>query len=388
MAKRSALYQERLTRFNTAVAGGTPDRVPVFPVIEQWAQNYVGVSVRDSYLKDPKLEYEVFKKVYEDIYVDISYGTGNLIPLKMMEQFGEGLYVVSDTGVQIKGSHGMVMEAEEYPELIADPQKFIMEKIIPRKYPVMGKDKKTAVDTWMKGISAMIGWIRYESKAKEMIERNLDVPVVARGATFLPPDMLLDFLRDFVGVSRDVRKCPELFAEACDALFPYSLKMAEYSLSSNFDKYLVWIPLHLPTYLRPKDFEKLYFPSMKRMAEALRSSGRRCLFYCEGNWDKIRDSLLELPDGGGIYVQLESGDLAGAKKLLGNKVCLGGGMPVDLLRSGTKQQCIDQAKWCLDNLAPGGGYVFTLDKNLLSANDVNPENLAAVCEYVHENGKY
>ena len=51
-------------------------------------------------------------------------------------------------------------------------------------------------------------------------------------------------------------------------------------------------------------------------------------------------------------------------------------------------EVIDKAKELIDILAPGGQYIFALDKNLLKARDINPENLKAVLNFVKEYGKY
>ncbi|MPN53400.1 hypothetical protein SDC9_201064 [bioreactor metagenome] len=51
-------------------------------------------------------------------------------------------------------------------------------------------------------------------------------------------------------------------------------------------------------------------------------------------------------------------------------------------------QALGKAKELIDILAPGGQYIFALDKNLLKARDINPENLKAVLNFVKEYGKY
>jgi hypothetical protein len=198
---------------------------------------------------------------------------------------------------------------------------------------------------------------------------------------------MLDFLRDFVGVSKDIRKRPDDFYAACDALYPIMFGMARSTYPQPSEDGVVFIPLHLPTYLRPADFEKLYFPFMKRMATDLIQSGYRVMFYMENNWLPYLDILQDMPEGP-IFGMFEYGDLKLIKEKVGSRFCVGGGMPVSLLKMGTKEQCIDAAKKCLDELAPGGNYVFGLDKNLLSKDDAKIENLAAVCEYVHVHGKY
>ncbi|MFZ7132421.1 MAG: uroporphyrinogen decarboxylase family protein [Eubacteriales bacterium] len=387
MVIKNMLYHERLERYNTAVAKGTPDRVPVFPIIEQWAQQVTGISIRDSYLKNPMLEVEAFKKIYERVYVDVSYGTGNLIPLKMMSNFGEGIYQVTEAGVQIKGSHGATMNDFEYSELIENPKAYIMEKVLPRKYPILKQNQDIVAKTWKKSMFDFLAWTNYEKKAFKVIEEKLGVPVVTKGATFLPPDILLDFLRDFVGTTGDIRRRPQEFIDACDALFPMMFGLAQASNPKPDKSTMVFIPLHLPTYLKPKDFEKFYFPSMKKMTTELLNSGRRVMYYMENDWLPYLDLLQDLPDGD-IFGMFEGGNLKTIKDKIGNKFCIGGGMPVNILKHGTVSECVDVAKKCLDELAPGGGYIFGLDMNLLNKDDAKIENLAAVCEYVHVNGKY
>ena len=85
---------------------------------------------------------------------------------------------------------------------------------------------------------------------------------------------------------------------------------------------------------------------------------------------------------------MEYGDPQKFKDKLGKKMVLGGFYPITLLKTGTKQQCIDKAKELIDILAPGGNYFFCFDKSALNLEDINTENYVAVLEYVLDNGKY
>lgn len=384
---KNPLYQEKLNRFRTALEKGTPDIVPVFPMIETWAQLNTGISIRDSFMKDPMICYEAFSKIYENIYVDASYGTGNLIPLHMLSRFGEGIYQVTDEGVQIKGSHGSILKPEEYPQFNANPYEFIMETLLPRKYPSLNSDRDIVIEKWYKGLMDFIGWSEYDGETVKNIEEKLNVPVVIKGATIMPPDVLLDFLRDFVGVSTDIRRRPKEFLEACDTLFPIMVKMALGSDPKPEEGNLMFCPLHLPTFLKPSDFEKFYFPSWKRMTQELFNLGYKVFYYMENDWMPYLDYLQDMPDGEMVGL-FEKGDLGKIKDKVGNKFTVMGGMPLNLLKHGTIEQCVDQAKKCLDEYAPGGNYIFSTDMNLLSKDDAKIENLSAVCEYIHINGKY
>ena len=45
-------------------------------------------------------------------------------------------------------------------------------------------------------------------------------------------------------------------------------------------------------------------------------------------------------------------------------------------------------KELLDTLAPGGNYIFSTDKTLLTLSDGTPENVITACEYIATHGKY
>ena len=55
---------------------------------------------------------------------------------------------------------------------------------------------------------------------------------------------------------------------------------------------------------------------------------------------------------------------------------------------GTKEECLDLAKGLIDDLAPGGGYIFSTNRAMIAPTDGNPENLKAVNEFVREYGVY
>ena len=98
--------------------------------------------------------------------------------------------------------------------------------------------------------------------------------------------------------------------------------------------------------------------------------------------------MQDIPKSDKIIAIMEYGDMKKAKHTIGKNLCLQGFYPISLLGYGTKQECIDKAKEVIDIMAPGGGYIFSLDKYILNASDVNPENMKAVNEFVRDYGVY
>ncbi|MBF7097514.1 uroporphyrinogen decarboxylase family protein [Alkalibacter mobilis] len=383
------VYREKMNRLQTAFSKGIPDRVPVLPNIETWIMHYAGVSLKDAFTKDPEILFSAFKKVADEIYLDGFLGTSNIIPLKMMKKFGEGIYTVTDDSLQIKGSHGTTMEPDEYPGLIEDPQKFFSDVIIPRKYPVLNQSSDKNLALFEEAFDDFKDFAVYNGSVVRRIETELGMPVMSRAAGYVAPDIILDYLRDFTGIAGDIRRRPNELIAACHSISNFVIQMVTESYKTPNDEHFVFSPLHLPTFLKPKDFEKFYFPFMKKFVEELSvKRGYTILFYMENDWMPYLDILQALPDEGKVIGLFEHGDLKTYKERIGKKMTIMGGMPISLLARGTKQQCIDKAKECLDTLAPGGNYIFSVDMVLMAKTDALPENVISTFQYVHENGKY
>ena len=89
-----------------------------------------------------------------------------------------------------------------------------------------------------------------------------------------------------------------------------------------------------------------------------------------------------------IQVSAAGMDTAELKKEFGKDLCFcGGGVDTqEILPRGTPEQVRDEVKRRLDDLAPGGGYIFAAVHNIQA--DVPPENLQAMYETLQEYGKY
>lgn len=93
-----------------------------------------------------------------------------------------------------------------------------------------------------------------------------------------------------------------------------------------------------------------------------------------------------MPKGSMIFL-LDEDDPFEVYKSIGDWATIGTGIDSSLMKFGTKQQCIDYVKKCVDTFAPGGGFWFMPSKPLLCDNDVKIENLRAVYETINEYGR-
>ncbi|MBO7690851.1 MAG: hypothetical protein J6T14_08495, partial [Clostridia bacterium] len=241
-----------------------------------------------------------------------------------------------------------------------------------------------------------------------------DTPIVVGGAAEMPADFLFDYLRGFRGTVGDLRRHKDGVKAAVEALLPYSMDVSHMTnlmmggmsgglpwMAKNLVNAIIrrkdfeyttfpWIfnPCHMPPMISPKQFEEFYWPGYKAMAEHIHAHGGHLFTVLEGEWGREKLEILrQLPDNSVTFV-VELDDPKMVKEVLDNNSIMAG-LPLGLLKNGTKEECIAAAKGMVDELAPGGRFIFcTGNKVLLSAADANPENIRAVNEFVHGYGLY
>jgi len=205
---------------------------------------------------------------------------------------------------------------------------------------------------------------------------------------YSPFNTLFDNVRGIKDSLADLRRRPDKVKAAVDVI-----KANAGQSAVKPDDYLNRDPVplsmtiyHSECFLSEKQFDELYFQGFKEMALPYMEKGAKYFLKGEGKFLNTIDRYKELPKGSMVFM-LDQDDPFEAYKHIGGYHTLASGITLDLLKSGTKQQCIDFVKKCFDTFAPGGGFIFLPNKPLLSANDVNVDNLLAVYQFANEYGK-
>lgn len=304
-----------------------------------------------------------------------------------LQKVGSKIFCLGETGLlqrpEVEG-----MSEDEYDELISDPYKLISEKIVPRLYEGLDFNSNANAYTILSEADALC--------AENCNEFNKEVfaavdkygfwmaPKDSAKLSIAPFDYLSDNLRGFSGVCKDIRRNADKVKAAVDKLLPMIMRFSMPDASSGYGK--VRTALHMPCYLREKDFAGLYFPSFRKMSEQYAARNIRNSSFCEGNYERLFDYMLDLPAGSELH--FEYGDPKKIKDTLGSKFIITGLYPLDILRNGTKQEVLDKAKELLDIMLPGGGYIFEFDKIPLTINDINMDNYIALIEFIHDYARY
>lgn len=377
-------YQESLERCQKAVNLEQPDRIPVICKVDPtFAIEYAGFDMKEALWNVDRIA-EAYSKVYEDFYFD-GGGYMGRFPLfyKVMQSKS---FVPNDSNGYVQHPEVSGLDAEEYDEYIADPYKTIVNKVVPRLYPALAAEGMEGGLNWARAINANNRIMGKIVAGNNLVAEKYGVPNLRRGITEAPFDFVADQLRGFSGASMDIRRHSEQIRQAAEVSTPLMAKLARLSNPTPGGSASIFMPLHMPSYMRTKDFEKLYWPSFKVLIDELVGEGYTIQVFFEKNWTRYYEFLQDLPKG--VIGYFEEDDLGVVKEKLGKKMCIMGNMPLSILRTGTVQQCVDTAKEIIDKAAPNGGYLFTTDKSLLTVKDVKAENFRAVNEFVHEYGIY
>ena len=385
MTDKKELQQYRAKLFNDLYNEIIPDRVPVdFNLSGEVYIEAAGLPVGKTLWTLDGIE-QAMEELCPNINADILPKDSGRLPL-FTQLTGCRGSVMSATGF-MQHPEITTMEAEEYDEFIADPYAFIVDKILGRLYPEMTEDKSRALLVFMMGISAKDKTMAKYGQIYQRISEKFgyySVPAAHNSRSLAPLDFFSDYPRGFTGITKDIKRCPEKVLAAAEAVIPMLVKYAKPAVPSPLG--CAFMPGHMPTFMRTKEFEKYYYPSFSKLIHATAENGQQFKIFCEDNWQRYVDYLYDLPQG--TRLMCEYGDPKVFKDKLGKKMILTGFYPVTLLKTGTKEECVDKAKELLDILAPGGNYVFGFDKTILTLNSLKLENLYAVIDYVVENGKY
>jgi len=385
------LYKERVTRLKTTVSLQEPDRVPMWVQADTWVAHYSGYNIQEILYDYEKL-IGAINKVLVDFDWDAvcpplgTWPTPVLDAIWQMSHKVPGQIVGSGSPYQFPDASPM--QAEEYPEFIADPYAFIVETLLPRRATELAKPFPRNELALAKGAVLFGMYLARLGTQFGVWKEVYGAPLAVLGFSKAPMDMISDSMRGFKGMMLDIKRRPEQVKAACEAMLPLAIRLPKASYGGPpADFPPLFIPLHIGEFLRPVDFEEFYWPTFRKLIEELAVAGFSCLLYCEGNWDPYLDFLAQLPKGK-VIALMESTNMKKAKAVLGNTMCLAGNIPNSLLGYGTEEECIAYAKELIDTCAPGGGFIFSNDKVLLTPNDAKPENLLAVTKFVREYGVY
>jgi len=238
-------------------------------------------------------------------------------------------------------------------------------------------------------------WFSGVRKRALELRESTDYWITARMVTSHGPYQMACDLRGTENFMIDMVKNPDfaiaLLNRIGDSLCGF---LDQYLLASG--KYIDMIELPGDDYagnnnlvMSPTMFRKFLQPIIMRMVERVKtfSPEIKIMLHSDGAITKLIPDLI----GSGIDVihplePLPVTDQSLAKVLCQNKVAILGGIDISHAMLGTENDVINEVKRCINQLAPGGGFILAPSNHLQS--DVPPENIVLLFKYARLLGGY
>jgi uroporphyrinogen-III decarboxylase len=149
---------------------------------------------------------------------------------------------------------------------------------------------------------------------------------------------------------------------------------------------IVFLPLHKGAdgWMNRKQFETFYWPSLKRVLNALVEEGLVPVLFAEGTYTSRLEMVNEFPKGA-VGWWFDQTDMTRAKAILGDHCSIWGNVPSSLLVTGRPAEVKEYCRGLIETAGKGGGYVLTAG---CFSDDGKLENLKAMVSAAREYGSY
>lgn len=112
-------------------------------------------------------------------------------------------------------------------------------------------------------------------------------------------------------------------------------------------------------FLSPKMFEEFIQPYLYKIIDESKKMGLYTIKHTDGNIMPILNQLVECKPHALHSIDPQANvDIKEVKELVGDKVCICGNVNCGLMQTGTDEEVIASAEYCMTHGKKGGGYMF------------------------------
>ncbi len=380
-------FSERSKRLQDAMYLKQPDRIPIQLFLSYMLAEMYGVTRQEQH-ENAEKEMEMLEKAALYFQPDCIAGVfNNPGPSKAV---GDRMTKFPGYGLGPNGSFQFVereyMKGEDYDAFIDDPADWSIRKYWPRVFselkglallPPLGT---AAFGTYSlsnlaglkapplaKALRALSQAIKAQAVAQERIVQTTQrlkelgfAPVPFGGFALLAPfDFMSDALRGMKGSMMDMYRRPQKLLAAQEKVLRFQLEHAV-DLSRATGINTAFIPLHRGSdgFMSLPQFEEFYWPQYKALIERLVEAGIMPFVFYEGIWNQRLEYLAQLPKGKTVG-WFQASDIFKTKEIVGDTMCIAGGMPNSLLKAGTSEEVRERTIRLCTEVGKGGGFIMS-----------------------------
>ncbi len=393
-----------------------PDRVPVNLPVGDLPNILQGVSMHTAMYDIEKAigACKEFNKKYSDELE--YYAMPFTAPGKAMEILDYKLYAFPGHGLSIDAPsyqfvEGEYMKLEEYEDFFRDPSDFWLRIYLPRVFGAFESFRSLPALTDILEIPTGQLMALAQPELLETLQKMIDAgkdlqkrnAIMAQSSdsgaahgfpswlgmgvlNFAPFDAIGDTLRGTKSIMMDMFRNGDKLLKAVDIMTDIII----HSILHNpmiHEAVTVGFPLHKGAdgWMSPQQYEKFYWPSLKKVMDALIDEGLICMMFAEGGYNTRLETVKgDFPKGSVIW-WFDQTDMALAKKILGDKFAIQGNVPSSLMVTGSPEEVKACCRKLIETCGEGGGYIMAAG---CIAENPKLENLQAMMEAIREYGVY
>jgi hypothetical protein len=409
------LLEERSRRLKEAMELRQPDCIPIQLTVSYMLAEMAGIT-KQELVENPAKQQELLELAAREFQPDTIFGTLPSDPRphlflgdRMTKWPGHGI----DQNAEFQFAESEFMKAEDYDRFLNDPSDWAVRSYLPRAFTALrGFSKLAPLGMHLFGTYNIFGagalmdpeivasFKAYAEAAKIVAEDNelaaknsarmsaLGIPTgfVSGAIVEAPFDFMSDTLRGMRGIMLDIMQRPEKLLLAEEKVSRFQLEFAINVAEATGVK-RAFIPLHRGSdgFLSLPQFERFYWPQLKHMMMTLIEAGIMPAVFYEGVWDQRLKYLAELPRAktAGWF---QRSDIFKVKKVVGNTMCIMGGMPNSLIQGGTIEEVRSWTRKVCEEVGKGGGFIMSTGVGEMSGS--KPELVKAWVKATREFGKY
>lgn len=365
-------FIERRDRVRDAMAFKPTNGTPTVSTATGW-------QIYDSqhHFKDAYYNFKVLEQVITEYGTkypfDCHFYTGTNYAFPVLDALGGGSYKLDPvTGAMSVEDHNYIFP-EDYKEFAQNPQKY-MRVSFQRKFPDLTTEK------FEKAISEFMTFGRWARRAPVVFREVLKTPNTSQRNIMISLEYMNAGLRGIKDLSVDMRRHKAALKEYTQAHFEQCVLPGVKALGAapKTEEHICdfGTAMLAHSFMNVKQFEEFYWPHLKQIIDIAVANNKTIFVFCENSMLRFKEFFQEVPKGT-MILHLEDDDIREVRKELPN-ICLAGGVPIEHMGNGTKEQCMDDAKRLIDDM--GEGYILGLTKIAAYKDDIKSENLSAVLD--------
>jgi hypothetical protein len=404
---------ERERRVMDAIQLKTPDRVPVISGMGYFPAKYTGITCKAAWY-DYNAWVAAYKKTLPHFQPDMIYQQG-FTPGKAMEYLKPRTSRWPGYGASENHSHQAIemeiLRENEYDLFLNDPGDYFLRlnlgriceetaglELLPRldtlgsslfgagalADALIKPDVVRAIKALQKYGREMARWRSRVIKFHRMVE-DYGFPPFTNGFAMTAFDSISHSMRGLKGTITDMYRQPDKLLETCERIFSMDQKKPVGGVSKlGYTRVFIPLTRGSDNFMSLKQFERFYWPTLKKLVNHLIDKGAYPCIFFEGNFGTRLEYFLEFPKGR-ICAYLDTSDIFRAKEILKGHTCIKGNIPTSILQYGSTQDVKDYCKKLIDVVGKDGGFILSPRG---STDEVKAENLSAMIEYTKEYGVY